>query len=215
MGDTPSSTEPASAPLRYGLTDNPWLATVVFFAAAALPFALPLPTMARSWLGIFLGALVVAGLSRTGGTPPLGLAAAPPFGWAAAAAAYGIAAFTAAPLWSAIIPDAFGSRQPVGWVMGAGLPPAMAWAVSSAALEEAFFRGILLPRMDASMRMRSILRTAALFAVVHLDPASWPQLFFDGTAYGLLRRLSGSVWSPLIAHAVYNVLALGSWAGPR
>ena len=76
--------------------------------------------------------------------------------------------------------------------------------------EELLFRGlaqgVLAGRMGAA---RGLLLTGGLFGLMHLgDPAAVVPLIGLGLGLGLLRAASGSLWPPLIAHTLNNLLAV-------
>ena len=83
-------------------------------------------------------------------------------------------------------------------------------------MEELFWRSFLM-RWIENQNFRSVnpgqigfkafFITAALFAVAH---SLWFAGFFAGIVYGLLYMRSGTLWSPILAHAVTNGL-LGIW----
>jgi uncharacterized protein len=93
--------------------------------------------------------------------------------------------------------------------------------------EEVFFRGSLQGRLDevSPRRFRllgaeigpGLFLAAALFALAHYLLIPWPArllVFFPGLLFGLLRARSGSVFGPVIAHALSNIaflIAQGRW----
>jgi membrane protease YdiL (CAAX protease family) len=89
-------------------------------------------------------------------------------------------------------------------------PAAAIWVLSLAApvAEEFIFRGLLL---RASMRHVSfpLANTvqAALFSALHFDLTAAPYLFVCGLAFGLLARYSGGLLAPMVAHAIFNLVA--------
>jgi membrane protease YdiL (CAAX protease family) len=71
--------------------------------------------------------------------------------------------------------------------------------------EELLFRGYLLRVLRARHGTRAALViTAAIFAAIHVNPASVLALFALGLVFGLLRVISGSLWPSLVAHALQN-----------
>jgi len=71
--------------------------------------------------------------------------------------------------------------------------------------EELLFRGYLMRVLGARYgSLGALLVTSALFAAVHVNPASVIALFALGLAFGLLRLWSGSVLPSVVAHAVQN-----------
>lgn len=71
--------------------------------------------------------------------------------------------------------------------------------------EELLFRGYLLRVLRARHGVRpALVITSAIFAVIHVNPASVLALFALGMVFGLLRVISGSLWPAMIAHALQN-----------
>ncbi len=89
-------------------------------------------------------------------------------------------------------------------------PVAAIWVLSCAAPvgEEFIFRGLLL---RASLRHISFPAAntvqALLFSAIHFDLAAAPYLFACGLAFGWLARRSGGLLAPIVAHAVFNLVA--------
>lgn len=91
-------------------------------------------------------------------------------------------------------------------------------------MEELFWRAFLMRWIDsdafeavppAHTSVKSVLITSVLFGFEH---HLWLAGIVAGLAYGLLYRRHGTLWSPIIAHAVTNavlggwVLATGNWS---
>jgi membrane protease YdiL (CAAX protease family) len=71
--------------------------------------------------------------------------------------------------------------------------------------EEAFFRGFVFSGLRRSMRLVPALAlSAALFAVAHITPTSWPPIFVLGVLFALLYEQTGSVWPAIIMHSLIN-----------
>jgi len=71
--------------------------------------------------------------------------------------------------------------------------------------EELLFRGYLMRVLGARYgAIGALLATSALFAAVHLNPASVIALFALGLVFGLLRLWSGSILPSMVAHAIQN-----------
>lgn len=85
--------------------------------------------------------------------------------------------------------------------------------------EEIFFRGYLLRILGARYgNTGGLLVTSALFALLHVNPASFLALFVLGLAFGALRLWTGSLFPSILAHAVQNgitsVVLLAGLGGP-
>lgn len=82
-------------------------------------------------------------------------------------------------------------------------------AVLAALPEEVFFRGYLYDAF-AERGTAPVAATAVLFAAAHL--AVRPTLFrgltlFPGLLFGWAREKTGTVWSPVLLHLAFNLLA--------
>lgn len=72
--------------------------------------------------------------------------------------------------------------------------------------EETLFRGYLLNRFRRHLSpMRSAALSGLLFALVHLSPASLVPLWALGFALGMIYQRTGSLWTPILAHALWNL----------
>jgi len=72
--------------------------------------------------------------------------------------------------------------------------------------EELFFRGLLM-RFAAKRSVSIILPlivSAVLFTLMHSNPYGMLSIFLAGILLGLLYYLTGSLWSSILAHVVYN-----------
>lgn len=73
--------------------------------------------------------------------------------------------------------------------------------------EEVLFRGYFLRVLRARYgTVSALLLTSAVFAAMHLNPASFLALLALGLLFGLLRMASGSLVPALVGHAVQNGL---------
>jgi membrane protease YdiL (CAAX protease family) len=74
-------------------------------------------------------------------------------------------------------------------------------------LEEAFFRGALWkPLRAANAAALTILLTATLFAIAHINWQIIVPILFVGLLLGFLRSRSGSLFPSLFAHASFNAI---------
>nr|CAD1826438.1 unnamed protein product [Ananas comosus var. bracteatus] len=72
-------------------------------------------------------------------------------------------------------------------------------------LEETVFRGFLMVSLTKWFPTPvSILISAAIFAVAHLTPGEFPQLFVLGTALGLTYAQTRNLLTPITTHALWN-----------
>ncbi|KAJ0975291.1 hypothetical protein J5N97_017256 [Dioscorea zingiberensis] len=72
-------------------------------------------------------------------------------------------------------------------------------------LEETVFRGFLMVSLTKWLPTPvCVLITAALFALAHLTPAEFPQLFVLGTALGLSYAQTRNLLTPITIHSFWN-----------
>ena len=82
-------------------------------------------------------------------------------------------------------------------------------------VEEAFFRGFLLPVMAQAMPpAAAVVASSAVFAFVHFTtPSATVQLFAVGAVLGAtLLAARGNLAAPIVAHAGYNAITLATLA---
>ncbi|MDA9746301.1 CPBP family intramembrane metalloprotease [Prochlorococcus sp. AH-736-K20] len=73
--------------------------------------------------------------------------------------------------------------------------------------EEIIFRGILLPTLSREFGViSSIIVSAFIFALAHLSLGEMPPLFVLGIGLGITRIASGSLFSSIIMHSLWNGL---------
>ncbi len=73
--------------------------------------------------------------------------------------------------------------------------------------EEIIFRGILLPTLSRDFGVISgIIVSAFIFALAHLSLGEMPPLFVLGIGLGITRIVSGSLFSSVIMHSLWNGL---------
>ncbi len=73
--------------------------------------------------------------------------------------------------------------------------------------EEPLFRGLLLGGLARRHRaIPSVLVTAALFSLIHLNPAQMPTAFLIGLLYGWVFLKTQSLWPCIAAHTIHNGL---------
>jgi tetratricopeptide (TPR) repeat protein len=74
--------------------------------------------------------------------------------------------------------------------------------------EEVLFRGLLFGALEKRCGKWTILWTALVFAIFHLDLFYFLPLLSLGILLGWLRRKSGSVWVSAVLHGLNNLIAL-------
>jgi len=80
-------------------------------------------------------------------------------------------------------------------------------AIAPAVCEELLLRGIVLPSLLPPLGgPLAVLISAALFALIHLDPYRSAFTFVLGIALGALRLRAGSLLAPMLAHALVNTI---------
>lgn len=87
----------------------------------------------------------------------------------------------------------------------------VAVVVAASAFEEVFFRGFLLEglRHSALGSAGGVIVTAALWSVVHVqyDVFGMASIFCIGLLLGMAKVKTGSIWLPIVLHAMNNALA--------
>lgn len=74
--------------------------------------------------------------------------------------------------------------------------------------EEFAFRGFLQSVFSKRMgAQKGILLTGFLFALMHLDPWTFPGIFLLGLFLGYLAQVTGNLWVPIFVHAFSNTLS--------
>ena len=85
----------------------------------------------------------------------------------------------------------------------------LAVAVIPAAAEEIFFRGALLTNLlQRGSRTQALLLTTAMFALMHGSLPGLPGHLLISLVLTLLMLCGGRLYAPVLAHMVYNLLAL-------
>jgi len=87
----------------------------------------------------------------------------------------------------------------------------VAIGVAPAVCEELVLRGIVLTAfLPAFGSTGAIVTSAALFALIHLDPYRSAFTFALGLALGALRVRTGSLLAPILAHALVNTITFAA-----
>jgi hypothetical protein len=74
--------------------------------------------------------------------------------------------------------------------------------------EEAFFRGYLFPGLRKYLGLLpATLLSAAIFALAHILPTSWPPIFVLGVLFALLYEQTGSILPAVFMHSAINTLS--------
>ena len=94
-----------------------------------------------------------------------------------------------------------------GW--GDGLLVLLAVSLLPAVFEELLFRGYVQYRFRKMGVVWAIGLQALLFALYHMDLYGLPVYLLSGLVLGWIRWLSGSLWVPVLFHALNN--GLGVW----
>lgn len=77
--------------------------------------------------------------------------------------------------------------------------------------EELFFRGILLKLFNRSFDFRTAaVLSAFFFALAHQQPLSFLPIFFMGLTFAYVKMWTGTLWAPILMHAINNGFALGT-----
>jgi membrane protease YdiL (CAAX protease family) len=125
-------------------------------------------------------------------------------------AAWAIAQVPVIRLWAAVT----GTEQPVWWddaTSTSGGQLALSYLVLAGIApicEETFFRGVFQYRLAPLGRVLAVMAQAGGFVLFHLDVYGMPAYLVAGLALGALRAASGTLWLPILAHAVHNALGV-------
>jgi membrane protease YdiL (CAAX protease family) len=84
-------------------------------------------------------------------------------------------------------------------------------SIAPAVCEEVLLRGVVLPALLPAMgSVGAVTVSAALFALIHLDPYRSAFTFALGLALGALRVRTGSLLAPVLAHALVNTITFAA-----
>ena len=99
-------------------------------------------------------------------------------------------------------------------VKGGAAAPLAVFAVTAVVVaplgEELFYRGWMFPFLATANTPLAYVASAALFGAIHLNPAALPAYALLGAAFAWLYQWSGSVWTPVLAHATNNLIAVSA-----
>lgn len=99
-------------------------------------------------------------------------------------------------------------------LMGSGLASAILVCFVAPFVEEMLFRGIILRGFLGNYSVKtSITLSSLLFALYHLNLYQLPAAFLLGLFFGWLYVRSGSLWTSILAHSLYNGCAMLLWTG--
>lgn len=76
--------------------------------------------------------------------------------------------------------------------------------------EELFYRGWVFPYLEAVSAPLAFGASTLLFAAIHFNPAALPAYLLIGFGLTVLYRWSRSIWTPILAHATNNAVAIGA-----
>lgn len=83
----------------------------------------------------------------------------------------------------------------------------VAGAIIAPLAEESFFRGFIYAGLRRyTGHADAVLISAAIFAVVHILPTSYPPIFVLGVLFAVLYEQTGSIWPAVILHGIINAL---------
>lgn len=128
---------------------------------------------------------------------------------------YGFAALLAATVIAAVLTQVFGEFNSSAGEVAASLDAfplqrfmfALAVGVGAPIVEELCYRGLLQTSLlkRGTSRWLSVVITAALFAVMHLEPIRFVLLFAIGLILGVARIHRNNTSTPMVAHMVNNM----------
>ncbi|MBP3360535.1 MAG: CPBP family intramembrane metalloprotease [Clostridia bacterium] len=70
--------------------------------------------------------------------------------------------------------------------------------------EELLFRGIIIKILEPYGTLTAVFSTALGFAILHFSPAAFFTIFAVGAVLGFVRLYSGSVFSCMLFHSIFN-----------
>lgn len=76
--------------------------------------------------------------------------------------------------------------------------------------EELFYRGWVFPYLEKVAAPLAYGASTFLFAAVHFHPAAVPAYLLLGMGLAALYHWSRSIWTPILAHATNNAIAIGT-----
>ena len=76
-------------------------------------------------------------------------------------------------------------------------------------MEELIFRGYLYPIMKKYTGVWfALITTSLLFGIIHVSLVPFIPLAIFGAMLVLLYEYTGSIWTPIIAHCIFNTATL-------
>lgn len=90
----------------------------------------------------------------------------------------------------------------------------LAIVVQPAIVEELAFRGVIYNGLRRVMTTQeTVIVSAMMFTVIHLNVLGFPYLFVIGVLLGILRAWTGVLWPCILLHALHNgaIIALEAW----
>jgi membrane protease YdiL (CAAX protease family) len=176
--------------------------------------------------GALIGPLVSAALvliwAYWSRTPPRALGLVRPRSWAVAIAIGATAGVALKLVMKAVVLPLLGApvtNEYYRWLAGnPSAIPGMLFTILVGAgfAEELFFRGYLFERLGTALgsspavRVAIVTLTTALFALAHYPDQGLPgmeQALFTGLAFGGAFALTGRLWTVVVAHAAFDLVA--------
>jgi membrane protease YdiL (CAAX protease family) len=107
----------------------------------------------------------------------------------------------------AVFPEPGWVKEITGDGPSGGFADVVTSVVAAPFAEEAFFRGFVMNGfLKRYTPFKSVVVSALLFAVLHLDPYQMIGAFVGGLVYGWLRVATGSLWPCIALHALDNAI---------
>ncbi|HET7232121.1 MAG TPA: CPBP family intramembrane glutamic endopeptidase [Longimicrobium sp.] len=139
--------------------------------------------------------------------------------WAVVLAALATAAWAAASwrVWQHLLPSAASGSPPYADALrqpGVWLAAGIATLLLGPLVEEVGYRGWIQGRFTRLLGVwPALVITALVFAATHGRPRALPVLLATALVFGAARRLSGSLWLPIVLHVAANASNLPGLAG--
>ena len=123
----------------------------------------------------------------------------------------GVIAIVSSALLSVLLTLAGWPVQEQAWLQELLLEPLVIWqlapwiVIAAPVAEEVFFRGYMFRFMEQRIGFQAgLLLSSVVFATIHLNPSGLPVYIVIAMVMTLVYRHSGSLVSPIVAHATLN-----------
>jgi len=171
------------------------------------------PRMVPKFLGIQAAVLLIGGLAliRWRVAPRRARKRQGPLRATLTGVAGGVIAIVSSAVLSVLLTLAGWPVQEQVWIEELLLEPLLVWqlapwiVIAAPIAEEVFFRGYMFRFMEQRIGFQAgLLLSSAVFAMIHLNPSGLPVYMVIAMVMTMVYRHSGSLVSPIVAHATLN-----------